>query len=494
MAVVPQGRGGRRRLRRPRGRPGPAGRAGRGHPRRPAQLPHLPAAAVPGRHGRAEPHRRGPRRAGPVPPAGERAVPAGPRHRRRLDALAPCPSTGQPDLPFDHLVLAAGATVTWFDTPGAAEHGFPLYTLDDATRLRNHVLRALRGGRPRPDARSIAAGSPSWWSAAAPPASRPPARSPSCSPWCSARTTRTSTSSRARVVLVEMQDHLLHPFTASSRRHALETLRSRGVDVRLGAQVASVVVRRGDPRRRRGAAVPDARSGRPACRPTRWPPPSTSRRAAAAGSRSSRTCACRAARARGRSATWPPPPTGAARCCPQLAPVAMQSGRHVARQIRRLLEGRPTTPFRYLDKGTMATIGRRAAVAELPGRIRLRGGLGLAGVARPAPRHARRAAQPGVGAPQLGVELPHLGPRPPPHHRVRVPPPCPLTPPRSDPPSTPTAPPSPNGDQDAYVGLFADDAWIEDPVGHAEARGPRRASAAFFDADRARWPTRSSCA
>ena len=60
---------------------------------------------------------------------------------------------------------------------------------------------------------------------------------------------------------------------------------------------------------------------------------------------------------------------------PQLAPVAMQSGRHVARQIRRLLEGRPTTPFRYLDKGTMATIGRRAAVAELPGRIRLRGGL-----------------------------------------------------------------------------------------------------------------------
>ena len=64
-----------------------------------------------------------------------------------------------------------------------------------------------------------------------------------------------------------------------------------------------------------------------------------------------------------------------ARCCPQLAPVAMQSGRHVARQIRRLLEGRPTTPFRYLDKGTMATIGRRAAVAELPGRIHLRGGL-----------------------------------------------------------------------------------------------------------------------
>jgi NADH dehydrogenase len=47
----------------------------------------------------------------------------------------------------------------------------------------------------------------------------------------------------------------------------------------------------------------------------------------------------------------------------------------VARQIGRLLEGRPTQPFRYRDKGTMATVGRRAAVAELPGRIRLRGTL-----------------------------------------------------------------------------------------------------------------------
>jgi NADH dehydrogenase len=58
---------------------------------------------------------------------------------------------------------------------------------------------------------------------------------------------------------------------------------------------------------------------------------------------------------------------------PQLAPVAMQSGGHVARQIGRLLEGKPTQPFRFRDKGTMATIGRRSAVAELPGRIRLRG-------------------------------------------------------------------------------------------------------------------------
>jgi NADH dehydrogenase len=58
---------------------------------------------------------------------------------------------------------------------------------------------------------------------------------------------------------------------------------------------------------------------------------------------------------------------------PQLAPVAMQSGGHVARQIARALEGRPTQPFKFTEKGTMATIGRRSAVAELPGRIRLHG-------------------------------------------------------------------------------------------------------------------------
>jgi NADH dehydrogenase len=51
---------------------------------------------------------------------------------------------------------------------------------------------------------------------------------------------------------------------------------------------------------------------------------------------------------------------------PGLAPVAMQQGVHAARQIRRwLLEGRPTQPFRYADRGTMATIGRAAAVADL---------------------------------------------------------------------------------------------------------------------------------
>lgn len=52
---------------------------------------------------------------------------------------------------------------------------------------------------------------------------------------------------------------------------------------------------------------------------------------------------------------------------PGLSPVAMQQGRHAVENIRILLEGGWTKPFSYFDKGTMATIGRNAAVADVAG-------------------------------------------------------------------------------------------------------------------------------
>jgi len=57
---------------------------------------------------------------------------------------------------------------------------------------------------------------------------------------------------------------------------------------------------------------------------------------------------------------------------PGVSPVAMQQGRHVARSIRDRLAGRAARPFRYLDKGSMAVVGRSAAIAELLG-LNLRG-------------------------------------------------------------------------------------------------------------------------
>lgn len=57
---------------------------------------------------------------------------------------------------------------------------------------------------------------------------------------------------------------------------------------------------------------------------------------------------------------------------PGMAPVAIQMGKHAARNILRAVQGEPTRPFHYRNKGMMATIGRHAAVAEL-GAVRLHG-------------------------------------------------------------------------------------------------------------------------
>jgi NADH dehydrogenase len=59
--------------------------------------------------------------------------------------------------------------------------------------------------------------------------------------------------------------------------------------------------------------------------------------------------------------------TGAPRVLPGLAPVAMQEGRYVGRLIRSRLAHRRTRAFRYRDKGSLATIGRARAVADIRG-------------------------------------------------------------------------------------------------------------------------------
>jgi len=52
---------------------------------------------------------------------------------------------------------------------------------------------------------------------------------------------------------------------------------------------------------------------------------------------------------------------------PGVAPVAMQQGRYAAKVVRRRMLGKPVKPFRYVDKGNLATIGRARAVAEIKG-------------------------------------------------------------------------------------------------------------------------------
>ena len=205
---------------------------------------------------------------------------------------------------------------------------------------------------------------------------------------------------------------------------------------------------------------------------------------------SSPTCACP-----GRPGVWAigdvaAAATAAATCCRSsprwpCSPVATSPARSAACSTA------AHPPFRYRDKGTMATIGRRAAVAELPGGIRLRGRLGLAGVAGPPPRHARGPAQPGVRPPQLGLELPHLGPRAPASSPVRS---GAMTADAATIRSTVDAycAAFTAGDADAYVGPVRRGGVDRGPGGHAHARGPRGDRRLLRPVQP--WPTRSSCA
>jgi NADH dehydrogenase len=61
---------------------------------------------------------------------------------------------------------------------------------------------------------------------------------------------------------------------------------------------------------------------------------------------------------------------------PQVAQPAIQGGTHVAEQIAARLDGRATTAFHYVDKGSMATIGRNQAVVEFPNGMRFHGFIG----------------------------------------------------------------------------------------------------------------------
>ena len=68
------------------------------------------------------------------------------------------------------------------------------------------------------------------------------------------------------------------------------------------------------------------------------------------------------------------PHTGQPHALPGIAPVAMQQGRYAGRLVANRLAGRPTPPFHYRNKGTLATIGRAHAVADITG-VRLSGRL-----------------------------------------------------------------------------------------------------------------------
>jgi NADH dehydrogenase len=288
-------------------------------------------------------------------------------------------------IPFDYLIVAAGSSTNWFGIPGAAEHGFPLYSLDDAIGLRNHMLTLFEAADSAPELIGtgilnfvVVGGGPTGVEVAGAMAEL---------------IDKVLTDDfhdldvhRARIVLVEQAPHLLGAFHRRSQRYARVSLEQRGVEVRTATAVRSVAADHVvlDAAGGRGESGGDGDGGHEvlATRTLIW----------AAGVRSNTLAdALGANQGRGRRIVVHRDLSipghadafaigdvadiddGKGGRLPQLAQVAMQGGDHAAEQILRTIDRRPRTPFHYFDKGAMATIGRRAAVAELPGGIRLTG-------------------------------------------------------------------------------------------------------------------------
>jgi NADH:quinone reductase (non-electrogenic) len=280
-------------------------------------------------------------------------------------------------LPFDSLVVATGAVVSYFGVPGAADHARPLYTLADARRLRDHLLRRLEEADADPARASdgtltfvVVGGGPTGVEVSGAIAE--------LLDMSARRDGFRFARSSARIVLVDGVDELLLPFDLAARRYAADTLADRTIEVELGRRVARV----------EADAVELADGTRVPARTVIWAGGVTSEgtvtsRLGCPTGRSGRlevdsnllVGGHPAVYAIGDAAAIPLAP-GSDDRCPQLAPVAIQSGRHAAAQIAAAVAGRPLTPFRYRDKGIMATIGRRAAIAQLSNGTILRGTLG----------------------------------------------------------------------------------------------------------------------
>ncbi|MGH3256026.1 MAG: NAD(P)/FAD-dependent oxidoreductase [Streptosporangiaceae bacterium] len=269
------------------------------------------------------------------------------------------------ELGYDYLILATGVSASYYGIKGAAEHSFGLYTRTDAIALRDHIMAAFERLSVEDGDLSItvvgggATGVELAGTAAELRATVLGATFPDVDP------------ARVHVRLVEATPSLLGPFHPKLREYARAQLADRDVDIRLNTRIEEVTATQlllaG------GEAVPAdvavwaagvAASGAVAG----WGLPQGKNGRIIVGP-DLRVQGQDRIFAVGDIAIDPDDPT------PQLAQPALQMGRHAAAQIVRLEGKAATVPFKYHDKGTMATIGRRSAVVQLAGGLRMRGTL-----------------------------------------------------------------------------------------------------------------------
>lgn len=262
------------------------------------------------------------------------------------------------------LVIAVGAVPNFFNTQGAGQHAFPLYSVTDATILGTAITRLLdqadRNSEGLVDV-VVVGGGPTGVETAGAMAENVK--------YMVRKYFSPELAARCRVHLVDMVPSVLNMFSTKSQRYATERLQKVGVQLHMGVGVTEV--------RTDGVALADG-SFVPA-QIVVWAGGlkagdliSTSGLTQGKGGRVDVRPDLTAPDVDGvyviGDAANITDSTGAK--LPQLGSVAQQAGKWAAANILADLAGGSRTPFRYVDKGYMAMVGRGAAVAEL-GRKRI---------------------------------------------------------------------------------------------------------------------------
>jgi len=286
---------------------------------------------------------------------------------RRVVSLDHLPNGAVDELPYDVLVVAGGSRYSYFGHDEWAPFAPELKTLDGALELRDRILSAFEAAEVERDEEARDAWLTFVVVGAGPTGVEMAGQIAELGRQVLRDEYRAVDTRAVRVLLVEAADRVLTAYTAALSRKAERQLRSLGVTPLLATTVTEI----GD-----GSVEVEDRDGRRsriAARTAIWAAgvaasPLAAALATAAGAETDRA---------GRvvvepDLTLPGHPevyalgdmvTVRGQSLHGVAPVAMQQGRHVARSIR---TGR-REPFRYRDKGELATIGRARAVGVVRG-------------------------------------------------------------------------------------------------------------------------------
>ena len=296
---------------------------------------------------------------------------------RAVDPHVPTPES----IEYDSLIAAGGSRYSYFGHDDWHAFAPELKSLEGALDIRSRILAALEAAEWEPDPERRAAWLTFVVVGAGPTGVEMAGQIAEIAHDSSAEFRRADTRS-ARVLLIEAADRVLTGFPPTLSARAARALEKLGVTPLLGHSVTDVA------RDAVTTTVADGSHERFPARTVVWAAGVTSSGLArdlgqAAGAELDRA---------GRlivqeDLSLPGYPEVQAlgdmvalrredgvETLPGLAPVAMQQGRHAAGNVRARLAGRPAKPFRYKDKGNLATIGRAKAVADLKG-IHLSGGI-----------------------------------------------------------------------------------------------------------------------